>query len=275
MKIENELTNDMKTLNHLILCLIMLAFSQAFAQQTAPGATTFSQRVNAAAAAEAANPPKLTRFSFDFSGGTPKQLIAAIEKAMGKPVNAIIPDEHADLQLPPLKMSNVNVSQLFEALQRASLKSERYVTGTYYGGGYAGAPASTYQVIQTSYGFRTQGDPTDDSIWYFFADKVPTTPAIKTCRYYALAPYLERGTTVDDITTAIQTGWKMLGEKDTPTINFHKDTKLLIAVGEPNKLETIDAVLKALSPWSNPTPISTPASPVPASRPIGKPKTEN
>jgi len=57
---------------------------------------------------------------------------------------------------------------------------------------------------------------------------------------------LERGTTVDDITTAIQTGWKMLGDEEAPTINFHKDTKLLIAVGEPNKLETIDAVLNAL-----------------------------
>jgi len=52
---------------------------------------------------------------------------------------------------------------------------------------------------------------------------------------------------VDDITTAIETGWKMLGETSPPTISFHKDTKLLIAVGEPSKLETIDAVLKA---WS-------------------------
>ena len=43
------------------------------------------------------------------------------------------------------------------------------------------------------------------------------------------------------ITTAMETGWKMLGDKDTPTINYHKDTKLLIAVGEPNRLETIDA----------------------------------
>jgi hypothetical protein len=51
---------------------------------------------------------------------------------------------------------------------------------------------------------------------------------------------------VDDITTAVETGWKMLGETSPPTISFHKDTKLLIAVGEPSKLELIDAVLKAL-----------------------------
>lgn len=266
----------MKPLHYLILGLTTLVFTPAFGQQPAPGGAAFSDRIQQIVkTAQGPAEPKLTRFSLDFPGGTPKQLIAAIEKAMGKPVNAIIPDEHANLQLPPLRMNNVNVSQLFEALQRASMKTEKYVSGTYYGGGYPGGSSASYQMFPTSYGFRTQGDLTDDSIWYFFADKVPSTPAIKACRYYSLAPYLERGTTVDDITTAIQTGWKMLGEKETPTINFHKDTKLLIAVGEPDKLETIDAVLKALSPWSSPIPVTPPASPVPASRPAGKPKTEN
>ena len=73
-------------------------------------------------------------------------------------------------------------------------------------------------------------------------------PPEKICRFYSLAPYLERGLTVDDITTAIQTGWKMMDDSDTPTIRFHKETKLLIAVGERSKLETIDAVLMALEP---------------------------
>ena len=76
----------------------------------------------------------------------------------------------------------------------------------------------------------------------------PPQQSSKVCRFYSLAPYLDRGLSVDDITTAIETGWKMLGETSHPTISFHKDTKLLIAVGEPSKLETIDAVLKALEP---------------------------
>jgi hypothetical protein len=58
---------------------------------------------------------------------------------------------------------------------------------------------------------------------------------------------------VDDITTAIQTGWKMMGDKETPEISFHKETKLLIAVGEPDQLGVIDDVLKALQPPPNPT----------------------
>ena len=74
--------------------------------------------------------------------------------------------------------------------------------------------------------------------------KLPEQP--KVCRFYQLTPYLETYK-VEDITTAIQTGWKMLGETNPPTISFHKDTKLLIAVGEPSKLQLIDSVLQQLA----------------------------
>jgi hypothetical protein len=84
--------------------------------------------------------------------------------------------------------------------------------------------------------------------------------------------------TVDDITTAIQTGWKMLGENDTPTISFHKDTKLLIAVGEPSKLEMINAVLGALTLPSKSNPRlwqQNRAEEIPGARSPEKPKTDN
>jgi hypothetical protein len=190
----------------------------------------------------------LTKFNLDFPGGTPRQLIAAIEKSMGKPVNAVIPTEHADVKLPPLKMANVDVGQLFRTLELMSQKTESFITSMFQ----AGNPS--YSQIMTSFGFRSQGGSlSDDTIWYFYVVDVPKTPfdasprVSKICRFYPLTSYLERGLTVDDITTAIQTGWKMLGDKETPAISFHKETKLLIAVGEPAKLETIDAVLKALS----------------------------
>jgi len=51
---------------------------------------------------------------------------------------------------------------------------------------------------------------------------------------------------VDDITTAIQTGWKMAGITSPPELNYHKETKLLIAFGEPDQLKTIDNVLQSL-----------------------------
>ncbi len=115
-------------------------------------------------------------------------------------------------------------------------------------------PGGGYQMHQTAYGFKTEGRPSDDSIWHFYVEKPVVPPPSpprqypKVCQFYSLAPYLEGGLSVDDITTAIETGWKMLGETSPPKISFHKDTKLLIAVGEPSKLETIDAVLKALGP---------------------------
>jgi hypothetical protein len=114
--------------------------------------------------------------------------------------------------------------------------------------------------MRTSLTFQTSGPLRDESVWYFRGREKAPDPSIfgetkapvvtKTSRFYALTPYLEQGLKVEDITTAVQTAWKMLGEKETPSISFHKETKLLIAVGEPSKLETIDAVLAALRPDS-------------------------
>jgi len=182
----------------------------------------------------------LTQFSIDFPGGTPKQLVAAIQKATGHSLNVIVPEEFADMKLPPLKMNDVDVSQLFHALELASIKVE-----TYRGGN------GPFQQKTTSYGFRTDGKLSDDTVWYFHADKVAPPPGNspdKISRFYALAPYLNAGLKVDDITTAVETAWKMSGETKPPAISFHKDTKLLIAFGEPEKLLTIDAILQALKP---------------------------
>ena len=219
------------------------------------------------------------RFDLDFPGGQPRQLVAAIEKAMGRPLNAIVPDDLADTALPPLKMKDVDLVQLFDALQATSQKQEAYTTGTGSRGGY-GSSFASYQFFNSGYGFRTKGTPSDDSIWYFFVEKPPVLPAsaAKVCNFYALAPYIEGGVSVDDITTAIQTGWKLLGEANPPTISFHKDTKLLIAVGEPGKLETVDAVLKALKPAAPapsggvPVPFGVPGSGAkPEAKAQGKP----
>ena len=261
MKTQNEMTSYMKRTSCTILCLTALALNSALSQQppapTPPPApqppsgptdqSTFASRLQAIIAKASTNPspePALTKFNLDFPGGTPKRLVAAIEQALDRPLNAIIPNEFADTALPALKMNSVNVAQLFQALEAASRKNETYFP----------IPAGNYQIHQTSYGFKTEGNPTDDSIWHFYADKPnlppPSLPqqAPKVSRFYSLAPYLDRGLSVDDITTAIETGWKMLGDTSPPTISFHKDTKLLIAVGEEHKLETISDVLKALEP---------------------------
>ncbi len=247
----------MRTSPLLAAALLGLAFTRGLAQ---PDQVTFGT------IGPADKPPELTRFNLDFPGGTPKELVAAIQKALGRPLNAIVPDEFSDVQLPALKMTSVNASQLFQALGEASRK----ITP----GAPPGAPwvGGSYQ---TSYGFRqSPGSLSDDTIWYFYVEKPasPPTPAVaKVCRFYQLTPYLDRHLTVDDITTAIETGWKMLGEPSPPTISFHKDTKLLIAVGEPGKLEIIDAALKALDV---PKPAPAAAGRTPAPKPAEPAKSQ-
>ena len=213
-----------------ILTLLLSHPAPASAQQTAVTIPGPGQRG-----------PGLTKFDLDFPGGNPKDLVAAIQKSMSRPLNVIIPEEFETTRLPALKMKNVDAPQLFRALEAASSKPESFAPGFY-------APGMQPSARTISYGFRANDNfASDDTIWYFYVQKPnPMALAPKDCRFYSLASYLDGGLTVDDITTAIKTGAKMLGENQEPTISFHKDTKLLIAVGEPSKLEIIDSVLKAL-----------------------------
>jgi hypothetical protein len=221
----------------LALCLLAPAFTPLFSQQpTLPR----QMRFLGGAAPPAATPaPNLTKFNLDFPGGTPSALVDAIEKASHIPLNAIIPTEYADAQLPPLKMNNVNVVDLFAALESATTKDVPEFQ--------PGSANVFYEHVDC--GFQTgPGDVSDDSVWYFH----DTEKQSSYCRFYSLAPYLDRGFTVDDITTAIHTGWEMQAdsashpETSLPKLFFHKETKLLIAVGDVGNLQMIDQALNAL-----------------------------
>lgn len=239
----------------LVICGLMTSQS-AFGQQT------FSQRVQSQIQANQSAPEaNFTAFNLDFPGGTPAELVAAIEKATSKPLNAIIPTEHADVQLPPLKMRNVTAPRLFESLQHSSLRQVRYETGSIYPG-LPGNRTPNYSTSNVAHGFRAVNNlfDGDDTIWTFFVEGAPLPmPDPIACRYYQLEPFLE-SYSIDDITTAIQTGWRMLGEKEVPELSFHQETKLLIAVGDPSELALIDDVLKQLQPQS-PKAIALPPPP--------------
>lgn len=207
----------------VLLCLFTFAAPSGFSQQRVPAPSP---------AAEGES--KLARFNLDFAGGTPMQLIADIQKAMGRSLNAIVPAEHANRPLPALKMNGVNVAELFRALSVASQRREQRSTG------------HAWAIANVAYGFRTtETTLSDQSIWFFFAEGDDSP---KASRFYLLTPYLESGLTVDDITTAIRTGWQMRGDKALPVLSFHKETKLLIGTGELAALSMIDDVLKALDP---------------------------
>jgi hypothetical protein len=192
----------------------------------------------------------LTTFDLDFRGGTPVELVDAIQTASGRPLNAIIPPQFADIKIPRLKMNHVDAVHLFQAMYEASI-----TTVVVPNPGY---PDSGGNPFRTAFGFKADGKPTDESVWFFSAELPPTEPPpLRYLRFYLLTPYLDSGLTVDDITTAIETGWKMLGHADNAEISFHKETKLLIVVGDQKQLQAVSLaldVLKAPKPSSNANP---------------------
>lgn len=220
----------MKYLSRIVLCIAALGFTQVFAQEKirdVPG-TVQSE-------------PMLTRYDLDFPGGTPWQLVAAIQKASGRPLNAVINPEDANCQLPSLKMTGVTTPALFEALRESSERVK--FVGNNYSNSLFGFTASQ---IRFKGAQRAVDIISDDTVWYFRVEGSPLPQ--KDSRFFLLTPYLEQGLTVDDITTAIQTAWKLRGVTPAPVLNYHKETKLLIGVGYLGELSTVEDVLRALSP---------------------------
>ena len=193
--------------------------------------------------------PGFTTFNINFLGGPPAKLVQMITNQTRKPLNVLIPPDYADTELPPLNLNGVTVPQLFDALEQASKRLVTYSTG-----GFGGV--QNYTRGTTGFGFKTANPKSEDSIWYFFVESAgeppkptpppPPKPPPSICRFFQLGPYLQAGTKVEDITTAIETAWKMLGENTAPKIKFHQDTKLLIAVGQVERLMVIDEVLEKL-----------------------------
>jgi hypothetical protein len=184
-----------------------------------------------------ATPPKvqLRRFDLDFPGGSPKDLVAELNKTLGGTLNVIIPVESDDVMIPPMRLSNVNVADVFQALGRASQKTVSFRVGR------------DYQTASEAYLFTTEGMPTESSVWAFRAMRpnIPKLPQDKAYRFYQLGSYLE-DLRIDDITTAIQTAEKMINMRNPPELKFHPETKLLIAVGSEEGFDLIDDVLRAL-----------------------------
>jgi hypothetical protein len=258
----------------VLLCLVTTAYS-VVAQEIPFVSVNFAGQGES----EPAPSTNFVRFDLSFPGGPPARLIQMIQDTTKKPLNVIVPEEHAGLILPELTLKGVTVPQLFDALGQASHKVVfSRTTSPPYGAGAYGGGAPQFTPTSTSYGFKTKGQATPDSVWHFFVDApveppvsplpAPPEPA-KVCRFYQLGPYLDE-LKVEDITTALETAWKMLGEKSTPDLKFHKDTKLLIAVGPADKLTLIDAVLTQLrAPQAFNPPYGFPGAFVPGNNPAG------
>jgi len=231
----------MKKIICLAICLPLVAFVLAHGQPSPYSLPTPPTGGSGRFVwVEATN--SLPRFDLDFSGGTPEQLLKDIEKVTDKPLNVIIPDDCKDLKIPAFTVKKVTVAQLFATLKQVSQKIERYVVER---------PDNnrSFEERTSMYGFNTVGTPDENSIWYFYKEGEPGGYEIISatfCRFYQLSPYLDAGYKVDDITTAVETAWKMMGATNLPTMSYHKDTKVLIVTGEAFKVFLVGDVLKQL-----------------------------
>ncbi len=270
----------MKQLKIMILGVCLLASPRTPAQESTPSALPAPPPAPIRAVRSAADPSgfedrlreiqtratgqqapeQRTRFDLDFPGGTPRELAKAIEVSRHKPLNLIVPDEAAQVRIPAMKMTHVDLPELFQALSSTSEKRETRIVDR--GGRQSVEVAESRYTIQArgvgqpQMPGQGQGAITDDTVWCFIyinQEAAPVLPEKKICRFFNLAPYLDdsKGNLkIEAITTAIETGWKMLGEDSIPAMKFHPDTKLLIAVGESFRLEMIDMVLKELGQGS-------------------------
>jgi hypothetical protein len=180
----------------------------------------------------------LPRFDFDFPGGTPQELVDALNKPLRGSLNVVIPPGADAAQIPALKLRSVNVAQVFDALQRSS---QRTVVSRFGKG---------FQSSVDQYSFTTTGVPTETSVWsfqYFPGQRLRAEGL--SYRFYQLGPYLD-SLKIEDITTAIETALHMLRIEAGPNLKFHPETKLLIAVGDEGQFEIIDDVLKELAKGS-------------------------
>jgi hypothetical protein len=228
-------------LTALLLCSQFLGFAQRSIDPLT-GAPIGIQSLQGEPAEE------LPKFDLEFAGGPVNQFVLRLREAIKVVdenffINIIVPSKFEDTQLPPLKMRNIDVVQLFKALELSSQMVIAYDTGAYSMSHGGSRPIK--QTVSIRYGFTTSGPITRNSIWHFFAEEPPRLTPTKMVRYFQLAPYLSQFT-MDDIGSAIEAGWNMLGEKDTPKLNFHQDTKLLIAAGSAEHLEMINTMLNEL-----------------------------
>lgn len=235
-----------------VLTLLLLATSLLAQQPGAPGqpigvgSAVIGHHVGKPPPHRDPNAPK---FDLSFGGGTPRQLVDAVEAATGERVNVIINEADKDVQLPALKMRQVTVEDLFTALEQSSRKTVPQITGTYYTDFGGKGARHQYSMFNVSYGFTRVG-----TVWVFTNNQPVPLPdeALPRTRFYQLNPYLMENIKVEDITTAIQTAWKMMAQKEaTPRateLKFHPETGLLIAVGDPIQVQVIDDVLNTLRP---------------------------
>jgi hypothetical protein len=190
----------------LIILLITTGFGlslPAAAQDTAP---------------EKKEGPLDQTVDIDFSGGSIRDFVVAIQEESGVTPNVILSATASELVIPPVSLRSVSIGNLIMALEG----------------------------LQEVAGYKIMVVPARDDLMTVSAIRV-REPNPKMSMAFDLKSIFERGYSIDDIVTAIETAWKMQAASHDAELKFHKETNLLLAVGSRDDLRTVEAILETIS----------------------------
>lgn len=178
------------------------------------------------------------RFDLNFPGGTSEELIEAISRASGKPVNAIIPDNGRSMQIPAFKVHGVTEFELLTSLH------ERNVIWVWNGSNYDGRNLGySWEPVSSS--------QKENLIWRMRIEYLPEIPPIINVIPVNISEYLSHYS-IEDISTAISLVWNTAEDiQAKPDIKFHPETQLLIIRGTDSQLQRAREVLKLLKEEMN------------------------
>jgi hypothetical protein len=184
--------------------------------------------------------PEPVRMKIDFKGGTPEELIDTMKNASGTKPNVIIHQDASRTLLPAFSLRDVTASQVFTALNMIGESGDSPVW----------QPAQTQDGdIWTLMPQRRQPmaiDPVTGLPNAHVAGVPRQFSPMRQARVFNLTPVLD-DYSVEDVTTAMKGAWELMNSAEDPAVKYHKDTKLLIVVGDPNQLSVVSEVISQLS----------------------------
>ncbi|MGV3771901.1 MAG: hypothetical protein ACO1QB_03305 [Verrucomicrobiales bacterium] len=194
-------------------------------------------------------------FNIYFEGGTPKDFLKALEESLKDLPPVIIPANAADITIPSFELRNVTLSDVFNALNILGMRENWSWQPTSRPNG---SPGSAIYVLLKQESVTLQRQFPYNLPGY----QQPVSSEIKVQPIHV--GYLLEKYKIEDLTTAIETGWSMSGKVSItdsiePELKYHKDTEMLLIKGYPSHLNFVTELFKQLqAPINKTSPKSPP-----------------
>jgi hypothetical protein len=186
------------------------------------------------------------RIHLEFPGGTPRELLQHIEMGTHAKANVIIHPECKNVVVPPIELHEVTVGQIFMALN--AVAEPEYKDGIWRR--VPEAETEIWTLVrpapQASSAGQMLTQMQNAGSFQERVNRLVNAPRGKTCKVFNLSRALE-AYSIDDVTTTIQAGWELLAKDTNRDMKFHKETKLLIVLGDDADINFVADVIRELS----------------------------